>query len=781
MALDVIERSTTMCFKTLLRIGLFGLVVLPCNAIPAEEYEADLSWARHWPMEFKAEGREITIYEPQIETFKDDRIAARAAVSVKTEAYNEPVFGVVWLESLAATDRVVRTVEMTDIRLTQIRLPEVKEAAQKELSEVIREGLKGTTLLLSLDDLLAQMETVKRDQQAEGKLRNEPPRIVFRDHPGVKIQYDGPPRLVEAGEGGLMRVANTPFLVVMDPSTGATYLKGAGQWFMAEDPLGPFQGTDAVPGSVKRLAENGGFVDPDQGTLTEAQMAGVEIVTATEPTELIWTDGPPQMGTLTGTDLLYVANTASDMFVDIKTQNTYVLLSGRWFRARNRSGPWSLVLPDNLPEDFKRIPPGSEKGDVLAHVGGTQAAKDAVLDSYIPQTAAIDRQNVERPQVQYDGDPKFQQIEGSPVLYAINTPFSVLNLDDRYYCCYKAVWYVGPAPNGPWEVCTSVPREIYAIPPSCPVYPVRYVTIYDVTPDWVYCGYTPGYVGCYRCWDTVVFGTGYYYPGWWGRGIYYPRPCTYGFGAHYNSFTGNWGFSLGLGGPRAWLGLHFGLGGWDPDRWHDGWVVGGFGGWWGYGGFRDMDRDNHFRALDRDPRSYDRDRWEGASHNLYDYRRDLRRDMTPRTTRARNALAENPDAFRATQFTRPAPTGREGNVFADKDGHVYRKSLDGWEPRDGGQWMDRRSESRPPTAGRSAEGQGADRVGSTGSGSIGQPRDDLDQHLKARSYGESRPFNYQRPAPSFSHGQKGSSGGERSAAPGSPTGQEGSRGGDRKR
>jgi len=157
-----------------------------------------------------------------------------------------------------------------------------------------------------------------------------------------------------------MRVANTPFFVVMDPATRQYYLKGAGLWFLAPEALGPFQRAAQVPPGVSALADASDYKDP-QSPLSPSQAAALEIVTATEPTELIWTEGRPQMGSIAGTDLLYVTNTDSDMFLDIETQQVFVLLSGRWYVAPNRNGPWVSVPPDKLPEDFKRIPPTAIK------------------------------------------------------------------------------------------------------------------------------------------------------------------------------------------------------------------------------------------------------------------------------------------------------------------------------------------------------------------------------------------------------------------------------------
>ena len=63
---------------------------------------------------------------------------------------------------------------------------------------------------------------------------------------------------------------------------------------------------------------------------------------------------------------------------------------------------------------------------------------------------------------------------------------------------------------GPWTVATSVPAVIYSIPPSSPMHYVTYVQVYGATPDDVYTGYTPGYLGTVVCPEhVIVYGTGW--------------------------------------------------------------------------------------------------------------------------------------------------------------------------------------------------------------------------------------------------------------------------------
>ncbi|MDZ7621130.1 MAG: hypothetical protein U5O69_01330 [Candidatus Competibacteraceae bacterium] len=44
---------------------------------------------------------------------------------------------------------------------------------------------------------------------------------------------------------------------------------------------------------------------------------------------------------------------------------------------------------------------------------------------------------------------------------------------DQYYAVDRAVWYQSDQPDGGYQVATSVPQEIYQIPPSSPVYNAR--------------------------------------------------------------------------------------------------------------------------------------------------------------------------------------------------------------------------------------------------------------------------------------------------------------------
>jgi hypothetical protein len=402
---------------------------------------------------------------------------------------------------------------------------------------------------------------------------------------------------------------------------------------------------DEEPAEAPKSAED---VDPGPATPPA-------VLVATEPTELIVTDGRPEYSPMPGGELLYVENTESDILVEIASQRHFLLLGGRWFAAPSLSGPWAYMAADQLPSSFQSIPAES---DELAHlrtwVEGTEEAREAVLDAQVPQTAAVKRDATI--QVEYDGKPKFEDVEETTLQYAVNTPDQVLKYGKKYYCAKEAVWYVADNPEGPWGVATEVPNEIQKIPASNPNYNVKYVHVYDVTPEVVYVGYYPGYVNSYVYGGVLVYGTGWYYRPWYGS-VYYPRHSTWGFHVRWNPWYG-WGFGFSYSTGRFTFSI--GFGGWG------GWYRGG---WWGPRPY---------------PRPYARGYHRGWHHGARagyraGYRAGQRQNMY-RTASNRARVASQPRATPARAT--PRPTSRPNNVVSDRSGNVHQRTQ-------GGQWQNR--------------------------------------------------------------------------------------------
>ena len=193
---------------------------------------------------------------------------------------------------------------------------------------------------------------------------------------------------------------------------------------------------------------------------------------------------------------------------------------------------------------------------MLPTVAGTPQAQEAVIENSIPQTATVPLKNGPKFTPQFDGPPQYAPIAGTPLTYVTNSHVPVIQVaPNAFYAVTAGVWFTAPQLTGPWAIATSVPPVIYTIPASSPIHYVTYVRIYEATPQVVYVGYTPGYLGTVVApYGTVVYGTGYVYSPWIGT-VWYAPPYTYGVAAApiYNPYVGyTWGFAMGLA-TAAWM------------------------------------------------------------------------------------------------------------------------------------------------------------------------------------------------------------------------------------
>jgi hypothetical protein len=592
-----------------------------------------------WPKQFVSGGNTFSIYQPQIERWQWNELQARAAVGLETAASPQPRFGVIWFSALTNVDKESRMVTLQDMSLFKIDFPGTPDEGI-DYASALNDALPSQPIQIALDRLQANLEVTKvigRRQQVP--VKNTPPRIVYSPRLAVLVLTDGKLVLRQVQGTPLMRAINTRALLLLDTSSGTYYLWLLNRWVQAPAFEGPWTAATSAPAALETTKQQAiadkqvsvdDFTPPVKQALEQGQLP--VIYTSTAPAELIQTEGPAQFQPIATTQIFDVSNTASSLFFYRTTQQYYVLISGRWFRARALSGPWAFVEPSTLPGDFAQIPLNHPKGAVLASVPGTAEAKQAVIANGIPQTATIAR--TARLTVTYDGSPQFTPITGTGLSYARNAPLPVIQVDPTYYMALQdGVWFVSSSPARTWLVATSVPPVIYTIPPTAPLYYVTHVYVYGSTPQVVYTGYTPGYYGMVVTpSNLVVYGTGYVYPAWAGT-VWYPLPATYGaYAAGYGAgvFTG-FAFGMPFGAIAASA----------PWGWHGGCCWGG---------------------------------WHGGYANVNIYTR-----YGNKYYRAATGTIGN------TQFARTQNTAlaRQGNnIYATRDGNVYRNTGGGWEHYD---------------------------------------------------------------------------------------------------
>ena len=635
-----------------------------------------------WPKEMKlADGSSLTIYQPQPESLNGNKITGRAAVSVKKNTGGEPIFGAIFYAGTITTDKASRMAELETLSITNVKFSgDAEKDKIDKMAAAIEKEAPTWKIQFSIDDVAA---SIKKDNNtsSNNQFNNDPPKIIYTDKQTTLVLLDGAPKVQQDKDLDAERVVNSPNLIFKEGNFWNLYLGGI--WYMSSSVTEGWKPNASLSKKLQSVNEqikkqekeaNGGKENTEKPIVTE-------IIVATSPTELLQSKGVIDYKTIQGTSLLYVGNSSNEIFKDINSQKTYVLLAGRWYNAPGINGPWAYVAADKLPADFAKIPEGSEKDGVLANVAGTDAAEEAKIDAEIPQTAKVDRKSASI-KVEFDGAPKFKNIEGTSLKVAENSNVTVMqDQSGKYFALDNGIWFTASNANGPWQVANERPKDVENIPASSSAYNTKYVYVYDSTPDVVYVGYTAGYMGGYVYGPTIVYGTGFYYTPWYGS-VYYPRPVTWGFGFGYNPWTG---WSMGVGFNVGFMHVGIGFGG--------GYGYGG--GWFGPPMYRPPYRAPYYGG------GYYGNRQSGGNTfvnngninintgngNIYNNKTGVSTKNIDRTSignnnkiNANNKISNN----KITDNRVGGDNNKANNVFSDKDGNVFQKDskTNNWNQRD---------------------------------------------------------------------------------------------------
>ena len=648
-----------------------------------------------WPRAYTTpSGANLLIYQPQVASWTNQKQATMyAAVSYTAKGAKEAALGTVKVESetkVAVDDRLV---SFSDFKLADPNFPTLQRDAVKTVVSEITSTVPLDERVIALDRVLANIDHSQIVPKNVEGVKADPPTVFFSQTPAVLVNIDGEPIWSPIPQNDLRSAVNTNWDLFEHGPTKTFYLRNERAWMKASDVKGPWAPAGTLPGSFAKLPADENWKDvkdtlPGQ-KLSASQMPKVFV--SFEPAELILLKGQPRYLTVEGTKLLWVNNTESDVFRMGPTGLVYFLVAGRWFSAPDFTGPWTFATL-KLPDDFKRIPLEHERSRVLASVPGTPQAIEAVILAGIPSTARVAK-TVMAPEVDYQGGaPQFQPIEMTSVQRAVNTDKDILKVGDLYYMCFQGVWFMSRAPSGPWQVTGEVPKEIYEIPVSSPAHAVTYVTVEDDDDDAVVFATAAAFTGVMVAWGCAVWGTGYYYPPYIGYGGFYPyyRPYypTYGFGASYNPWTGAYTRGAVAYGPYGGAGV--------AQRYNPrtGTYSRGAAAWGPYGA-RGV-------ASAYNPRTgaYGRTRQGSNVYGSWGTTGVARGDQWAATSRYTNNITGN-----TTRVTRGSEGGgaitrnergaggrsgvartEGGDVYAGRDGNVYRKNGDSWQQYGDGGW-----------------------------------------------------------------------------------------------
>jgi len=694
-----------------------GLAILVNSAVLAQPDT--------WPREIDGpDGGTITLYQPQIDLWEDFVLLEfRVAAEFKLPGSDFAIPAALRLEAETTTDLERQTVTAHDLKLLGIDFPGTNERIAQSFRDRMEAYIDGKTQTVSIDTLLAFMETsgsiatlptpaapVENVVRPE-KLMGPVPAILVSKTPAVLVRFDAEPIFADIKGTDLAFAVNTNWDVLHHKPSASFYLLVGDAWLKAPAANGPWTPAGKLPKAFYAIPEDANF-KTIRDNLPGASLSKEEaprVFTSYKPAELIVLDGAPTLDPIPGTNVSWVINTESDLFRSPADGDYYYLVSGRWFRAPGLQGPWASAGQD-LPKGFAFIPTDHPTAHARVSVQGTPEAEEAVMLATLPQKAEVKREGT-TVEVTYDGEPEFQKIEDTTVYYATNTSYDVFRVGLSYYTVYRGVWFVAATPQGVWRVSTSVPAAIYRIPPASPKYHVTHVYIYDSSPDVVVVGYTRGYTGIYVSNGVVVYGTGYYYPPYVYYSPYYTYPVyrsypySYGVGAYYNPHTGTYGRGGAAYGP-------YGAAGWGASyNPNTGTYARGVSAAGPYNAGRAGQAYNP--RTDTYAASYQRSNaYASWGESVVSRGDEWVRTANYSDSRGSAAGIETSQGglagtVQTDQTTAYVGKDANNNIYAGKDGNVYRRSDDGWSSYSDGTWqsVDRssaqqRSQDRQQPSGR---------------------------------------------------------------------------------
>jgi hypothetical protein len=653
----------------------------------SSQIAADKGWPRGYSLPNEAQ---IVIYQPQIASWDNQKqLVAFAAVSHVAKGEPKPALGTIKFETDTEVSLEQRLVKFSKIKIIETNFQNLSKEQTQEIVNELEKNIPEQDRVITLDRVLAYVDKSTINPKNVAGLKSDPPRIILTQTPSILVNFDGEPIWSPIKDNELKFAVNTNWDIFQHGPTGLYYLRHDTGWLRATDLKGYWSNAGKLPDSFNKLPEDDNWKDVRANLPGTALKKLPKVYVTTDPTELIVINGEPEYVPVPNTGLLWISNTESDLFRHGKDGPLFYLVAGRWFQAPGLGGHWIFATP-NLPEDFKRISLEHPRSRVLAAVPGTEQAAEAVLLAQIPQFARVNKKEIKAPEVAYQGEPDYQSIQGTQLQRAVNTDKEIIKVGDTYYMCYQGVWFSANSPKGPWTLATSVPQEVYQIPPSSPAHSVTYVTVQeddDDDDDWVTYAAYAGYTGLMIGWGCTVWGTGWYYPPYYYGGyypIYYPYWRTYGYGAWYNPYTGVYGTAGRIYGPYG--GAGFGAR-YNPST-----------GTYARGAFAYGPYGARGAAQAYNPRTgtYAATRQGSNVYGNWGSTHVQRGDDWVNTKRFTSSAGNTTRVTRGDQggmISRRGPDGggfigtRGENVYAGRDGNVYRRDQNGnWQKWDNGSW-----------------------------------------------------------------------------------------------
>jgi len=185
------------------------------------------------------------------------------------------------------------------------------------------------------------------------------------------------------------------------------------------------------------------------------------------PALLVPIDGAPIWRPIPNTAFERVLNTRAAILRSLGGSNVYLHVYDGWMTAPSVNGPWTLATVE--PQGIGLVAADlAQKGQIALMDGGNVQPKPTLANGapaiFVSQTPAE--------LLVFKGQPNFQPVGNTPLLWATNTTADVLvdTSDSGYYALLAGRWFTAPGLSGPWSYVPGgkLPAAFSQIPPSSP-------------------------------------------------------------------------------------------------------------------------------------------------------------------------------------------------------------------------------------------------------------------------------------------------------------------------
>ncbi|MCD4711384.1 MAG: hypothetical protein K8R52_11115, partial [Bacteroidales bacterium] len=200
--------------------------------------------------------------------------------------------------------------------------------------------------------------------------------------------------------------------------------------------------------------------------------AAPEIIFTTAPTMLIMVDGDPRFEEIEKTSYERVLNTPYFIVRDTKKEKYYINGGDNWYVSDNFDS-WEATtkVPRKLLKIAEEAMGEEEEADDAPAEGEEAIVEEDVTPALMLRTSPAEL-------LQSDGEPEFESIEGTSILFMSNTADDILmNIDTQeYYILIAGRWYRSKSlTDGPWAFVDpdKIPEGFTTIPADSDMGSVR--------------------------------------------------------------------------------------------------------------------------------------------------------------------------------------------------------------------------------------------------------------------------------------------------------------------